>query len=74
MNSILVIAIACAITYTLGYRLGVKRGRKESRMGEYRRGFRMGYDHARKELSEMLRLEDEDLLRRIRKLRESSGK
>jgi hypothetical protein len=34
----------------LGFRLGVLRGRKESRMKEYRRGYRQGYEHSRREM------------------------
>ena len=49
MNLILVILIACAAGYLLGFRLGVGRGRRESRMKEYRRGYRQGIEHARKE-------------------------
>jgi hypothetical protein len=74
MNCILAILISGALAYTLGYRLGVKRGNREHRLGEYRRGFRNGYDQARSELSDMSGLEDEDLLRKIRNLRESAGK
>jgi hypothetical protein len=73
MNYILVILIACALVYTLAYRLGVRRGRKESGMHEYRRGYRAGYDQSRKDLSELFRLEDEDLLLRIRELRKTAG-
>jgi hypothetical protein len=49
MDLILVILIACAAGYLLGFRLGVGRGRKESRLKEYRRGYRQGIDHARKD-------------------------
>jgi len=73
MNYILVILIACALVYTLAYRLGVRRGRKESGMHEYRRGYRAGYDRSRNDLSELFRLEDEDLLLRIRELRKTAG-
>ncbi len=73
MNWILVIVIACALAYALGYRLGVLRGKKESRMREYREGFRKGYDRARKDLSELFRLKDEDILQRIRELRRTTA-
>jgi len=74
MNSILVILIVGALAYTLGFRLGVRRGRKESWMREYRQGFRKGYDRARKDLSELFRLNDQDLLLRIREMRRTAGK
>ncbi len=73
MNWILVIVIACAFAYTLGYRLGVLRGKKESRMREYRHGYRTGYDRARKDLSELFKLTDEDILDRIKELRRSAA-
>lgn len=74
MDYILVIIIACVLASTLGYRLGTRRGRKESWMREYRRGYRAGYDRARKDLTEILTLEDEELMERVRQLRETSGK
>ena len=74
MDYILVILIACAAGYALGYRFGVRRGKKESRMTEYRNGYRAGYDRARNDLSELFRLDDDDLLKRIRELRRSAGK
>jgi len=74
MDYILAILIACSAGYALGYNLGVRRGRKESRMTEYRNGYREGYDRARKDLSDLFRLDDEDLLVRIRELRKSAGK
>ena len=73
MNSILVILIACAIVYALAFRLGVRRGRKESWMKEYRRGYRAGYDRAGKELTELLKLKDEELLPRLREMRRTAG-
>ena len=74
MDYILVILIACAAGYGLGYRFGVRRGKKESRMTEYWNGYRTGYDRARNDLSELFRLDDDDLLKRIRELRRSAGK
>jgi hypothetical protein len=71
MNCILVIVIACTLVYALAYRLGKRRGRKESWMKEYRRGYRAGYDRSRKDLSELFKLKDEDILLRIRELRRS---
>ncbi len=73
MNTILVIGIACAVACMLGYHLGVGRGRKEGRRGEYFRGFRMGYDQAKKELTERLRMEDDDPVVRIGDLRGKAG-
>jgi len=35
--------------YTLAFHLGVRRGRRESRMKEFRRGYRQGYEYSRKE-------------------------
>ena len=74
MNSILVILISCSLVYFLAFQLGVHRGRKESWMKEYRRGYRMGYDRARKDLSELFKLPDGELLLRIWELRRSAGK
>jgi hypothetical protein len=74
MNTILLILIASAMVYALAFRLGVRRGRNESRMYEFRRGHRKGYEQARNDLSELFRLKDEDLLLRIRELRRSEGK
>ncbi len=74
MNWILVIVIAGALMYGLGFRLGVRRGRKESWMREYRRGYRTGYDRSRKDLSELFKLKDEELLMRIRELRRLAGR
>ena len=74
MNTILVIGIACVLAAVLAYHLGVRQGRRESRQGEYLRGFRTGYDQAGKEHSELFGLEDEDLLFRIRNLRDTAGK
>ena len=71
MNLILIIVISGAVAWALGYRLGMKRGRLERRLGDYRRGFRRGYDLAQKEISELSGLEDEELLNRVKKLRES---
>jgi hypothetical protein len=71
MNLILVIVISGAVAYALGYRLGVKRGRLERRLEDYRRGFSKGYGQAQKEITELSGLEDEELLSRMRRLRES---
>lgn len=74
MNIILVMIIACSLVYALAFRLGVRRGRKESAMNEFRRGFRTGYDRARKDVTGLFSLPDGELLMRIRDLRRSAGK
>jgi hypothetical protein len=69
MNIILVMIIACALAYAAGYRMGVHRGKLESRLKEYRQGYREGYDRTRRDLVELLKKNDRDILSRIMEMR-----
>ena len=55
-----------------GYRIGFKKGNKEVQKEQYLKGYKEGYRKVKNEFLKMLKLDNDELLKRVDRIRKNN--